>query len=98
MNGTREEQAGIGELSALDGRVLLSNARYSLTIEHAEIAGGLPSIHGQILDAPSEGFPAAFVDTEVLLRLEDGREWDCRLTDTRGSLAPRGEHLRRAAS
>ena len=98
MNGTREEEAGIGELRSLDGCVVLDKARYTLTIEHPEIAGGLPSIHGQILNAPGDGFPPSFVDTEVLLRLEDGREWDCRLTDTRGSLAPRGEHLRRAAS
>ena len=98
MNATREQQAGIGELRALDGRALLKNARYSLTIEHAEIAGGLPYIHGSILNAPDDGFPPSAVDAEVLLRLEDGREWDCRLTDSRGTLAPRGEHLRTGAS
>jgi hypothetical protein len=90
MNGIREEQAGIGELRALDGQAVLKNARYSLTIEHAEIAGGLPYIHGSILNAPDAGFPASAIDAEVLLKLEDGREWDCRLTDSRGTLAPRG--------
>ena len=98
MNGRREEEAGIGELRTLDGTPLLKAARYALTIEHAEIAGGLPTIHGRILNAPAEGFPAAFQDSEVLLVLEDGREWDCRLTDARGALAPRGAHLRTAAS
>ena len=98
MNSTREQQAGIGELRTLDGTPLLTNARYSLTIEHAEIAGGLPYIHGSILNAPDDGFPASIVDAEVLLRLEDGREWDCRLTDSQGTLAPRGEHVRAAAS
>ena len=90
MNGLREEQAGIGELRALDGQALLKNARYSLTIEHPEIAGGLPYIRGSILNAPDDGFPATAVDAEVLLKLEDGREWDCRLTDSRGTLVPRG--------
>ena len=98
MNGPREEQAGIGELRGLDGTPLLQGARYALTIDHAEIAGGLPYIHGTILNAPSGGFPASIVDSEVLLLLEDGREWDCRLTDTQGTLVPRGDHLRTAAS
>ena len=97
MNGLREEEAGIGELRTLDGTPLLQGARYALTIEHAEIAGGLPTIHGRILNVPAEGF-AAFQNSEVLLVLEDGREWDCRLTDAHGGLAPRGEHLRTAAS
>jgi len=97
MNGLREEEAGIGELRTLDGTPLLQGARYALTIEHAEIAGGLPIIHGRILNVPAEGF-AAFQNSEVLLVLEDGREWDCRLTDAHGGLSPRGEHLRTAAS
>ena len=96
--GTREEQAGIGELRTLDGEPLLPNASYSLIIEHAEIAGGLPHIRGAILNAPAGGFPESLVDAEVLLRLADGGEWDCRLVDARGTLAPRGERLRTAAS
>ena len=98
MNGPREQQAGIGELRAIDGTPLLHGARYALTIDHASIAGGLPHIHGAILNAPADGFPDSIVDSEVLLQLEDGREWDCRMTDTQGTLAPRGEHLRGAAS
>ena len=98
MNGPREEQAGIGELRSLDGTPLLHNARYALTIDHAEIAGGLPYIHGAILNAPNGGFPTSIVDSEVLLLLEDGRQWDCRLTDAHGTLAPRGEHLRSGAA
>ena len=98
MNGPREEQAGIGELRALDGTSLLPNARYALTIDHAPIAGGLPYIHGAILNPPDGGFPQSVVDSEVLLLLDDGREWDCRLTDPQGTLAPRGERLRSAAS
>ena len=98
MNGPREEQAGLGELRTLDGTPLLHGARYTLTIDHAPIAGGLPTIHGAILNPPAEGFPASIVNCEVLLRLEDGREWDCLLTDRQGSLAPRGERLRSAAS
>jgi hypothetical protein len=98
MNGPREEQAGIGELRALDGTPLLPDARYALTIDHAPIAGGLPYIHGAILNPPAGGFPPTVVDSEVLLKLEDGREWDCRLTDPHGTLAPRGEHVRSAAS
>ena len=91
MNGPRENEAGIGELRTLDGRTVLDGASYKLTIEHAEIAGGLPLIRGEILNPPSDGFPSSIVDSEVLLRLEDGREWDCRLADTRGTLAPRGQ-------
>ena len=98
MNGRREEQAGIGELRTLDGTPLVTLARYTLTIDHAEIAGGLPYIHGAILDAPDGGFPPSVVDSEVLLLLDDGREWECRLTDAHGTLAPRGERLRSAAS
>ena len=71
MNGPREEQAGIGELRGLDGTPLLQGARYALTIDHAEIAGGLPYIHGTILNAPSGGFPASIVDSEVLRRNPD---------------------------
>ena len=98
MNGPREEQGGIGELRTLDGTPLLHNARYALTIDHAKIAGGLAYIHGAILNAPHGGFPDSIVDSEVLLLLDDGRQWDCRLTDTKGTLAPRGEHLRTGAS
>ena len=98
MNGPREEQAGVGELRTLEGAALLQNARYALTIDHASIAGGLPYIHGSILNPPAGGFPQTVVDAEVLLRLDDGREWECRLTDTQGTLAPRGERLRSAAS
>ena len=97
MNGPREQQVGIGELRALDGTALLEQASYALTIEHAEIAGGLPYIHGEILNAPNGGFPSYLVDSEVLLRLEDGTEWDCRLTDPAGTLAPRGDHIRNAS-
>ena len=91
MNGPHQKEAGIGELRTLDGRTLLGDARYNLSIEHPEIAGGLPLIRGEILNAPSDGFPSSVVDSEVLLRLEDGREWDCRLADARGTLAPRGQ-------
>ena len=91
MNGPRENEAGVGELRTLDGQTLLDAATYKLTIDHAEIAGGLPLIRGEILNAPQEGFPPSLVDGEVLLRLEDGREWDCRLIDARGTLAPRGQ-------
>ncbi len=98
MNGPREEQAGVGQLRALDGTPLLHNARYALTIDHASIAGGLPYIHGAILNPPDGGFAQSVVDSEVLLLLDDGREWDCRLTDAQGTLAPRGERLRSAAS
>jgi hypothetical protein len=98
MNGPRENEAGVGQLRTLDGHTLLDAARYELTIEHAEIAGGLPYIHGHILNTPSGGFPPSLVDSEVLLRLEDGREWDCRLTDASGTLAPRGEHIRASTS
>lgn len=97
MNGPRDDEAGVGELRRIDGRPILQNARYSLTVEHASIAGGLPYIHGQILNAPDGGFPPGLVDSEVLLKLEDGREWDCRLKDARGTLAPRGEHIRSAS-
>jgi hypothetical protein len=98
MNGPREEQAGVGQLRALDGTPLLHTARYALTIDHASIAGGLPYIHGAILNPPDGGFAPSLVDSEVLLLLDDGREWDCRLTDAQGTLAPRGERLRSAAS
>jgi hypothetical protein len=91
MNGPRENEAGIGELRTIDGHTLLGNARYNLSIEHPEIAGGLPLIRGEILNAPLDGFPSSVIDSEVLLRLEDGREWDCRLADARGRLAPRGQ-------
>ena len=90
MNGPRDNEAGIGHLRSLDGATILDAARYELTIHHPEIAGGLPLIRGQILNAPADGFPPSIVESEVLLRLEDGREWDCRLADARGTLAPRG--------
>ena len=58
MNGPRDIEAGIGELRTLDGRTLLQQARYNLTVEHAEIAGGLPYIHGHILNVDG-GFVSA---------------------------------------
>ena len=89
MNPLREQEAGIGALHMPDGRSILDDASYSLTIDHAEIAGGLPHIRGEILNPPEEGFPAAAVGAEVCLWLEDGRHWDCRLADERGTLSPR---------
>ena len=89
MNGPRENETGIGELRAPDGQPILDNANYKLTIEHPQIAGGLPRIRGEIMNPPAGGFPSVDVGAEVLLYLEDGREWECRLADARGTLAPR---------
>ena len=80
MNGPREEQAGIGELRALDGTPLLQDARYALTIDHAPIAGGLPYHSRRDPESAGWRIPCARGRSEVLLKLEDGREWDC-LTD-----------------
>ena len=91
MNGPRENQTGIGALRTPDGRAILAEANYNLTIDHPEIAGGLPQIRGEILNPPDGGFPPAAVGGEVRLHLQDGREWECRLADARGTLAPRGE-------
>ena len=89
MNGPREQETGVGALRTPDGRNILDGASYSLTIHHAEIAGGLPQIRGEILNPPDDGFPAGAIGAEVCLRLEDGREWECRLADQKGTLSPR---------
>ena len=89
MNGPRENETGIGTLRTPDGYAILDNANYHLTIEHARIAGGLPQIRGEILNPPDGGFPAGTVGAEVLLHLQDGRAWECKLADDRGTLAPR---------
>jgi hypothetical protein len=97
MKPLLESEAGIGRLQTLGGDAILNPAEYSITVEHAQIAGGLPLIRGQILNVPDGGLPAAIVGREVLLHLEDGREWDCRLADARGLLEPRGEKIRQRA-
>ena len=89
MWGPREQETGIGALRTADGRSILDRVSYTLTIHHAAIAGGLPQIRGAILNPPDDGFPPAAVGAEVCLRLEDGREWECRLADEHGTLAPR---------
>jgi hypothetical protein len=97
MKPTVESEIGTGQLNALTGDAILEPAQYTLTIEHPEIAGGLPLIRGRILNVPSGGMPQGVVGSEVLLRLEDGREWDCRLADATGFLEPRGEKIRESA-
>ena len=68
--------------------------QYELTIDHAEILGGLPEIRGALLNPPPQGFMASIVGAEAVLRLEDGREWDCVLADRSGTLRGRGEEFR----
>lgn len=84
-------EAGTGELCGAGGDVWLPDARYELTIDHADITGGLPFIHGSILNAPPRGFSEWMVGNDAILRLEDGREWLCILVDGAGGLRPRGE-------
>src|ERR687898_457444 len=91
MNGRQENETGIGALRTADGRAILDGASYTLTIEHARIAGGLPQIRGEILNPPDGGFPPAAIGGELLLHLQDGREWECQLADARGTLEPGGE-------
>ena len=83
-------EAGTGELREINGQTVLKGARYELTITHAKILGGLPSISGVILNPPPDGFAVPLVGSELMLRLEDGREWDCLLADSRGTLTGRG--------
>jgi hypothetical protein len=89
-------ETGTGQLHAVDGEVWLLDARYELTIDHAQILGGLPAINGAILNPPSDGFAARMLGVEAVLRLEDGREWDCVLADQGGTLRGRGEGFRSA--
>jgi hypothetical protein len=89
-------EAGTGELRQISGETILKAARYELTITHAKILGGLPSISGVILNPPPHGFPLPLVGSELMLRLEDGREWDCLLADSGGTLTGRGPGLGRA--
>jgi hypothetical protein len=86
---------GLGELLGAGGDIWLPDAQYELTIDHARIAGGLPAIHGAILNAPPHGFAAWMIGSEAVLRLADGREWSCTLADGAGTLHPRGEEFRR---
>ena len=88
MHTSRDNETGVGTLRTIDGSSILDKASYNLTIEHPRIAGGLPRIHGEILNPPDGGFPAEALG-EALLYLDDGREWECRLTDRRGTLGPR---------
>ena len=90
MNGPRDNETGIGLLESAEGRLILNQASYSLTIDHAQIAGGLPYIRGEILNPPDGGFASTEVG-DALLRLQDGRQWACTLADTRGTLTPRGQ-------
>jgi hypothetical protein len=82
-------ETGTGELCGTAGDVWLPDARYELTIDHAQIAGGLPAIRGAILNAPPHGFREYMIGTEAVLRLEDGREWTCVLADGSGTLIGR---------
>ena len=84
-------ETGTGELCGSGGDVWLPDARYGLTIDHADIAGGLPFISGSILNPPPRGVSEWMVGTDAILRLEDGREWLCVLVDGGGVLRPRGE-------
>jgi hypothetical protein len=87
-------EAGTGELRAADGEVWLRGARYELTVDHAQILGGLPAIHGVILNPPPHGFAARMFGVEAVLQLENGREWPCVLADGAGTLRGRGEGFR----
>lgn len=80
-------EAGVGELHTPDGRTLLSNVRYELTIGHAEVLGGLPVITG-MLEQQRAGELSSLGGADVVLRLEDGRQWECVLAGD-GALGPR---------
>ena len=84
-------EAGTGELCGPGGDVWFPDARYELTIDHARISGGLPFIHGAVLNTPPRGFSEWMVGSDAILRLEDGREWLCVLADGSGALRPRGD-------
>ena len=86
-----ETEAGIGELKAAGGETWLSDAQYELVIRPAEILGGLPVIRGTIVNPPAEGFEPSLVGEDAVLRLADGREWDCTLADPSGQLTARGQ-------
>ncbi|HVL69842.1 MAG TPA: hypothetical protein VM364_21465 [Vicinamibacterales bacterium] len=86
-----DKEAGTGELRSADGAVWLREARYELVIKPADILGGLPLIRGAILNPPEGGFAPGQVGAEAVLRLDDGREWECALADTGGRLTARGQ-------
>ena len=86
-----DTEAGTGTLKSADGVVWLAEATYELVIKPAEILGGLPVIRGTITNAPAGGFPASAVGVDAVLRLSDGREWDCALEDPSGALTARGQ-------
>jgi hypothetical protein len=86
-----DTEVGIGELRSAEGEVWLSNVRYELVIKAADILGGLPIIRGAILNPPPGGFQAAWIGTEAVLHLDDGREWECALADAGGHLTARGQ-------
>ena len=86
-----QTEAGIGELRAAGGEVWLPEARYELVIKPADILGGLPVIRGAILNVPGSGFAQSLVGSDAVLRLDDGREWECTLADPAGSLTARGQ-------
>lgn len=88
-------EAGTGELRGAAGDVWLPDVQYELIIDHAQILGGLPAIHGAVLNGPPHGFAAWMIGTDAVLCLEDGREWQCVLADGSGTLRGRGEEFRR---
>ena len=88
-------EVGTGELRGAGGDVWLPVVQYELIIDHAQIAGGLPVIHGAVLNPPPYGFAAWMIGTDAVLCLQDGREWQCVLSDGSGTLRGRGEVFRR---
>ena len=86
-----DTEAGTGEFRSAEGKVWLAQARYELVIKPAEILGGLPIIRGSILNPPAGGFQHAWIGTDAVLQLEDGREWACALADAGGNLTARGQ-------
>lgn len=88
-----ETEAGTGELRGADGAVWLQEAQYELTIQPAEILGGLPIIRGTILNAPPDGRFGSLAGADAVLRLADGREWACALADAEGRLTARAQDL-----
>lgn len=86
-----DTEAGTGELRSADGMIWMADAQYELKIQPADILGGLPVIRGTILNPPNGGFETTQIGADAVLRLADGREWECALADQRGRLTARGQ-------